>query len=208
MERTPGIVWIGMVVFLIAANGCGDGASNAPTASISVGQQTAASSSAKPAVGETPVSTVAAFLEAVRSGNREAAQQLLTPLAVRKTKEHNLNFSPPGSETATFQIGTVNTTGQGAAQVASVWTDLDQSGNPRPERITWILKQSGDLWRISGMAAEVGSDQPPIVIDFEQPDELVRRQQVAAEPAQPAQASLPDRQATRPEDPFRQSTPR
>lgn len=112
---------------------------------------------------------------------------MLTPLAVLKTEEHNLNFSPPGSDTATFQVGQAKPVGQGIAHVGSRWTDLDENGNPRPENITWTVKQDGSVWRISGMIAELGPGQPPIAINFEQPDELLRRQEQVASQAETAE---------------------
>ena len=199
MERKiSAVVVLAGLVFVMS--GCGDGSTDAPTAAISSQQQTAAPKA------DSPQDAVQSFLEAVRRGDRETARGMLTPLAIQKTEEHNLNFSPPGSETATFQIGDVQRVENRTAHVASVWNDLDENGNPRPEQITWVVKQDGSGWRISGMIAEIGPGQPPAVFNFEQPDELLRRQDRVAE--EPQTRDLPDRQASLPEDPFQQASPK
>jgi len=143
------------------------------------------------------------FLNAVRLGNTETASSLLTPLALQRTREMELNFSPPGSSTAKFSVGGVELIDSQRAIVRSVWTDLDADGKPSSEQITWALKQADGRWRISGMAAEVGENQPPVVMDFENPGELAgSRQAASASENAPRQAN---RQA---KDPFQQTAPR
>ncbi|MBN1851989.1 MAG: hypothetical protein JW829_04665 [Pirellulales bacterium] len=192
---------IGIIGFLLIVPGCGDGTGHAPTASISSQQQTATPDVSSSQ--ESPQGAVIAFLGAVRRGDRDIARGMLTPLAIQKTEECNLHFAPPGSDTAEFQVGKARMVEPGLAHVSSVWTDSDENGQPRPENITWTVKKTGSVWRISGMIAEMGYSQPPIVINFEQPDELIRRQEMANAEAEAIEA----RQAKRPEDPF-QATPR
>lgn len=139
------------------------------------------------------------FLEAVRLGNTEAASKLLTPLALQRTRELDLNISPPGSATAKFSVGELEMIDPQRAIVRSVWTDLDADGKPSSEKITWALKQTGGHWQISGMAADVGENQPPVVVDFENPGEL------AGSNSAPPTAEKTPRQA---KDPFQKTIPR
>jgi len=145
------------------------------------------------------------FLEAVRNGDTEQASAQLTPLALQRTREMDLNFSPPGSKTARFRVGAIEMIDTDKAVVESVWTDVDADGQPNDEKITWALKLSESRWRISGMAAELGPDQPPVVMDFENPGQLIAPQKggaSASDSTSPRQASQPSR------DPFQPSLPR
>src|SRR5690606_20230880 len=119
--------------------------------------------------------------------------------------EYDLKIAPPGSDTASFSIGPVEKIDEDKAVVESTWSDVDVDGNPSEEKITWALKLGDGQWRISGMAAEIGPDQPPVVMDFENPGQMAgpsgQGGSTAPDISTPRQASQP------PQDPFR-STPR
>ncbi len=67
-------------------------------------------------------------------------------------------------------------------QVGTDWTDLDIDGQPRTDRIVWMLRQEEtDGWRISGMATRVFPDMAPIILNFEDPIDMLRKQQQAEE---------------------------
>jgi hypothetical protein len=161
-----------------------------------------------------PVGRVAyEFLDAVRRGDTAAASARLTPLALKRTSELDLNFSPPGSPTATFQVGEVEIIEADKAVVESVWTDRDADGKPNEESIIWALRLTEGQWRISGMAAELGEGQPSVVIDFENPDAFVQQPpkanapggQPAAGAGQKSKSGPSDRTAG---DPFQQPVSR
>ena len=138
------------------------------------------------------------FLEAVRCGDTDSASVRLTPLALKRTSELDLNFSPPGSPTAKFSIGRVEMIESDKAVVESTWSDLDADGQPNVEKITWALKLTDAEWRISGMAAEIGPDLPPVVMDFENPGQIASTTKSTTQPTgTPLQASQPR------QDPFR-----
>lgn len=183
--------------FTIAWVGCGK--------SDNLGVPTAATASS--AAGRVPSNPVAQvvheFLEAVRIGNTDGASRLLTPLALQRTSEMDLNFSPPGSNTAQFRVGEVEMIDDQRALVRCVWSDLDADGKPSSEQITWALKLAEGQWRISGMAAELGNDQPPMVMDFENPGDLL-------EPGAPASAvrDSPRQASQAAQDPFQQPVSR
>lgn len=144
------------------------------------------------------VQVVQEFLEAVRQGNTESASSRLTPLALKRTSELDLNFSPPGSPTARFTVGQAELVEADKAVVESTWTDLDADGKPQQEQIIWALKLAAGEWRISGMAAELGAGQPPLVMDFENPEQLAPIASSSGnETETPRQAAQPR------QDPFR-----
>jgi len=147
------------------------------------------------------------FLDAIRSGDTQVSSSRLTPLALQRITEDDMIFAPPASEMARFKVGQVQMYAADKAFVESVWTDVDADGVPTDERMTWALKLTDGQWRISGMAAQMGPDQPPVLIDFENPGQLLNSpQQKAAAPPQPQQQepNPSPRQASQPtQDPFR-----
>ena len=190
-----------LFVLSIPCTGCGKaGDSGTESSGTPVGS---ASANAGNGSAASVSQVVQDFLEAVRLGNTEAASGLLTPLALQRTREMDLNFSPPGSSTAKFSVGEVELIDSQRAIVHSVWTDLDADGKPGSEQITWALKQTDSKWRISGMAAEVGENQPPVVMDFENPGALAGSNQTAS-----TSANAPRQANSQAKDPFQQTNPR
>lgn len=170
--------------------------------SVGCGSQDTPGSTAGGPVPRDPVGRVVyAFLEAVRCGDTETSSSQLTPLALERTNELDLNFSPPGSPTAQFRVGAVEMIDAEKAVVECTWTDQDADGVPRDEKITWALKLNAGAWRISGMAADIGPEQPPVVMDFENPGQLPSRSNTPA--AQPQRGDTPLQAAQPPQDPFR-----
>jgi hypothetical protein len=130
--------------------------------------------------GGGPDQVVHKFLEAVRVGDQDEASRLLTPLACKRTAEMDMVVAPPGSAAARFEIVSTRDNGQ-TAGVTADWTDLDASGQPHTDRIEWLLRHEADGWRISGMATKVFADEEPIVLNFEDPAEMLAKQQQAEE---------------------------
>ncbi len=120
------------------------------------------------------------FLEAVRTGDDQRAAALLTPLARQRTAEMQMVVAPPGSDTAKFEVCEVRLVDFGA-EVATNWTDLDTDGRRHTDRILWRLRKEPDGWRIAGMASQVFPGEPEIVLNFEDPAEMLRKQQQAEE---------------------------
>ena len=189
--------WAACALLLGSLVGCSSGSGDAPTASMDGD----APSKAVEVVSKTPAEAVQSFLEAVRLGNDDVAGLMLTKLAQQKTAEMEMVVAPPGSDTATFTLGKVEMIGTDGAQVDSEWTDLDQEGNKRTDYITWILRQENEQWRIAGMATKIFQDQDPVVLNFENPQEMLDKQQAAEEEAM-QRANDQSKEARKPEDPF------
>jgi hypothetical protein len=199
-----------LVLFAVALSvtgwtGCGQGDDPTETSNDegrASGGQGSTTTAAAGASSDRAARVVNQFLEAVRLGHTDNASHLLTPLALKRTSELELSFSPPGSDTARFAVGEVELVDQSRAIVRSIWTDLDADGRPSDEHITWALKLNDGRWRVSGMAAEIGPGQPPVVIDFENPQDLIH-----PEPTKTA-TKEPLRQASKQtRDPFQQTSP-
>jgi hypothetical protein len=145
---------------LVVTVGCG-GSQTGPTAAATPG-----TSGASPA---DPIAKVVfEFFDAVRLGRTAEANQRLTPLALERITQLEMNIAPPGSATASFQVGTVTKRENDHALVSLVWSDVDADGKPYNEPILCELRDvGGGQWRICGMAQDLGPGQPPMVLDFE-----------------------------------------
>jgi hypothetical protein len=166
LVRTFG--WAALVIAGLTLLGCGGGSSGGG----SVEATTTADGG--------PEAAISQFLAAVKNGDDAKASSLLTDVARQKTKEHEIVVAPPGSETASFKVLESEVEGS-AAQVGADWTDLDANGSPRTDRVVWMLKKQADAWRISGMATRIFPDMPPVVLNFEDPEDMMAKQQAAEE---------------------------
>lgn len=153
---------IGLALF---AGGCGTGSGASGTSS---------------AAQQDPNTVMADFLNAIRQGDDGKASALLTKLARQKAEEMEMVVAPPGSETAKFKVLEVEIEGD-EAQVGTDWTDLDSDGNPRTDRIVWLMRKESGGWRIHGMATRIFADLEPIILNFEDPVDMLRKQQQAEE---------------------------
>jgi hypothetical protein len=131
-----------------------------------------------------PDRAVAQFLEAVKAGNDAVAGSMLTKLARQKTTEMQLVVAPPGSATAVYQVGEVEFIGSEGAHVASTWTDIAEDGKPHTDTIVWILRRDTEGWRIAGMGTRIFEDQGPLLLNFEDPEDMIRKQRLAEEEMQ------------------------
>jgi hypothetical protein len=73
-------------------------------------------------------------------------------------------------------VGEVEMIGEEGAHVASFWSDIDAEGNKHTDTIIWMVRKEGDDWRIAGMATRLSEDQPAVVLNFEEPEEMLERQ--------------------------------
>ena len=177
-----------LVVLALGMFGCGKSAGTggpAPEAT----QATAASNAA--AADDGPAASIGKFLDAVRTGNDEKATQMLSATARAKLAESGARRSvtPPASDTAKFEVGKVEYVGEDGARVACTWTDLDENGKPRSDNALWVLRHEADGWRVAGVAAEIFKGEPPLLLNFEDPADMAKKQEwLRAEVARRAQA--------------------
>lgn len=165
-----------------------------------------ATNAAREPVASAPDQAVQWFLEAVKRGDDATAGLLLTPLARETTHEVGMVVAPPGSDTASFQVGDVEPLDGNTARVASSWTDTAPDGQSQTDEIEWLVRQSEGRWRIAGMTAKVFGDRPPIELNFEDREALVQQRRMVEEEAV-RRTAPPAKQASKPSDPF-QSGPR
>jgi hypothetical protein len=122
-----------------------------------------------------PKLTVYHFLDALRKGDDEKANSLLTPLAREKTAAMDYRLTPTASDNARFTIDSVDYVGDDGARVAMTWTDVDGAGNPTSDKAVWVLRKEAEGWRVVGTAAIFFPGEEPVVLNFENPAEVKKK---------------------------------
>lgn len=166
----------------------------ASTAALSP-EEAAAAAQLKEVTGA-PDAAVREFLSAVQVGDEERAGLMLTDLARQKTREHDLLVAPPGSPTAKFSVTEFEfvTPDEAGAHVASTWTDFDENGQPHTDKIVWVVRKESYGWRIAGMVTVLYEGSEPLVLNFEDPEDMLRKQELAQKELERL-SETPERQA-------------
>lgn len=183
--------WIAVLACALLTAGCNQSTETPPTGTAGPAAHPDAASAVANNTDPTivaqtndPASAVHQWLDAVRTGDDVKATAMLTIQAQQKAAEQNRSVRPPASDTARFQVGAVEYVGEDGARVASSWTDLDESGAPQTDEALWVLRKEAAGWRIAGVAATIFEGEPPLLLNFEDPDEMARKQQWAREEIQ------------------------
>jgi hypothetical protein len=169
--------WTVLAGLMIGIAGCGQSGSNAPGTVASGGN-------AVPTAGpksDGPDRAVFEFLEAVRTGNDDKAAKMLTPLARQKVAEQHLVVAPQGTDTARFEVGAVQLLAPDGARVSVKWSDLDENGKRRTDEVLWMLRRVNEGWRVAGVAAPVFEGEPPLLLNFEDPADMIEKQKMVRE---------------------------
>jgi len=160
----PAIVTAAVVGLALLAAGCGSPGGGDPAAAAR--------------------ESIVRFLDAMKRGDEAAARGLLTSVARTKTDEMGVSVAPPVSETTSYAVGEcemVSQTGD-LAHVATTWTDVDGEGAKTSENVVWVVRLDPEGWRVVGMAMRVFDDLPPLLLNFEDPEDmLAKNEMVAAE---------------------------
>jgi hypothetical protein len=174
MRKLAWTLVIGSITFTTACS------KSEPTANNAAGTATMASNTqapiaqqlAAPATNETvitpPAEVVAQFLDSLRRGDEVTTAQLLTVQAREEVKKHNLEVAPPGSPTATFQIGETREVEADRALVESIWTEPAVEGQEAIKTgVVFDVRKEQNGWRLAGMVIDMGANSEAIVVDFE-----------------------------------------
>ena len=127
--------------------------------------------------------TVTTFLEAIKRGDEQSALGMLTDVARAKTQELGLSVAPPVKDTATYRVGECEAVGgtDDIVHVATSWTDTDAEGFTTTDDVIWVCRLDPEGWRVVGMAMRIFPDMPPLLLDFEDPEDMLAKQQLVAE---------------------------
>ncbi|MFP6658958.1 MAG: hypothetical protein VB853_12315 [Pirellulales bacterium] len=188
LTAMTGLALLSAVIF----SGCGSDSSSTQTAD---GKLRESSLEVQPPAAQ----MIAEYLEAVRQGDAEAVNRLLTSTARRKTSEMNIAVAPPGSDTAEYQVGSVTAAGDSGRtlHVQSRWADFNQNNEKEVYDITWIVRQEAEGWRVAGMMGEFIPGEPTMVFNFENPQEVIRQQDYAKDQLHPETSEPRQAQASK-----------
>jgi hypothetical protein len=171
-----------LALLVTFAVGCNPPSGSAPATTEQTSQPAATPSSLPNSPpSDAPDKAVYSFLEAVRTGNDQQAAKMLTPMALQKTSEMQMEVAPTSSPTAKFNVGQTvyREANSDGAYVDSTWTDkIDDEGHTRTDAITWVLRRETEGWRIAGMVTKVFPDRPPLILNFEDPEDMMRKQEL------------------------------
>lgn len=126
---------------------------------------------------DAPAAACYEFLEALRTGNDEKAVQMLSNTAREKAAALGRSVTPPASDTAKFTLGKVESVSEDGARVESTWTDVDDDGQSHSDKAIWALRREQQGWRIVGVAATIFPGEPPLLLNFEDPEDMIKKQQ-------------------------------
>lgn len=121
--------------------------------------------------------TVATFLDSIRRGDEATANMMLTPLARAEISQTQYVIARIGSPEGTFKIGRTGFPypDQNVALVECQWNE--PASKTQAEVVMDIVcevRKEDEGWRISGMAVTVVGENEPLVIDFEDRNQLQR----------------------------------
>jgi hypothetical protein len=170
---------VASAVLAVLISGCGKSAgpgnsSRAPSGSNASGTNAVAETGRS---SDSPAAAVGVFLEALRTGNDDTAAKMLSAVAREKTASLNRNVTPPASDTARFVVGKVDYINDDGARVACTWTDIDEDGQPKTDNAIWVLRREEEGWRVVGLAAQIFPGEAPLLLNFEDPEDMFRKQQ-------------------------------
>jgi hypothetical protein len=162
---------IAIVLMLIGTGmpvGCGgkadpEGTSNATASNRSTPVSTGAST-------VPPNEIVAMFSDSIRRGDKETTIKLITLAAREEIQRRGMTIDPPGSPESSYKIGEVRFLDQDrdAAYVESIWIEPGTNGQPNVEtEVVWAVQLEPEGWRISGLAIDMGPNEQPTLVDFE-----------------------------------------
>jgi len=135
------------------------------------------------AATEPAKAAVVRFLDAMKQGDEAAACGMLTGVARAKTQELGISVAPPVADTATYTIRECEMVSEtnDLAHVATTWADVDETGASTTENIVWAVRLDPEGWRVVGMAMKIFEDMPPLLLNFEDPQDMVAKQEMVAQ---------------------------
>ncbi|MCE9630341.1 MAG: hypothetical protein K8S94_06450 [Planctomycetia bacterium] len=158
-----GSAWFALCCLSVAASGC--------------------SSSLTGSSGTEPAkASVVKFLDAMKRGDETVARDMLTRVARVKTEELGVSVAPPVGDTAAYTVRECEMVSEtnDLAHVATTWSDIDETGATTSENIIWAVRLDPEGWRVVGMAMKIFEDMPPLLLNFEDPQDMLAKQEMVA----------------------------
>ncbi len=170
MRHSLSVLMLG--VACLGFSGCGNSDEAAPVATVT----------APPAQ---PEEILQQFLTSVKAGEKDKAENLLTTLAREKTAAEGIGIGNLSNAGVSFEIQGVQPLvmpdGKEAAHVSCVFTEKQADGKTESHNIIWAMRKETDGWRVAGMAWTPFPGEPPVLMNFEDPADMLRKQELLAE---------------------------
>ncbi|MDO4557697.1 MAG: hypothetical protein Q4C47_01890 [Planctomycetia bacterium] len=126
----------------------------------------------------TPESAVTFLMNAIRRGDGDAVDEVLSDLARKNLRRTRIDLGIPGGAGMTFVIGRVDRPGENGAQVECTITE-HTSGVSGSRYCRWMVRQEPVRgWRITGVSVPVRTgdlSENVVPLDFEQMEETLLR---------------------------------
>lgn len=152
-----------------------------------------------------PKQVVTALIEAMKSGDKEAKEALLTIKAREETAKHEMPVAADAMPNTEYQVAepAFLEKNPNGAHVQCLLTETLSDGTTQDYEIVWVLRREPDRgWRIAGMAVELMPGAPKQFLNFEDPLDMQKKMDEAAAatemPTEGAEAPVNQAQATEP----------
>ena len=179
LERTLlGLFGAALIIGCGSSDSTSEPAAQSPATSEGPSVVVADPSQPSPGGVHPPRHVVASFYDALRAGDNATIAALLTDRAREETARSGLGIQSQASSSLAYEIGETQFVTEGGAHVMSLWKEADQSGDQVITEVVWVLRKQPLGWRISGMATPVMEDQPPLLFNFEDPEDMLRKKAV------------------------------
>ena len=124
-----------------------------------------------------PAEVVASFYQALRDGDDDAIESLLTDRARDETAKSGLAIESQASDSLKYTIGETDfvTDELDGAHVMSLWSEPGPDGTLFSTQVVWVLRRQQNGWKISGMATPVEEGQLPLLFNFEDPEDMMQK---------------------------------
>jgi hypothetical protein len=181
------LLFAGLWVAALSLAGCGGGGDAPKQEKSKDGDKAAALQPAEKTLDINPDSTpdqvVTGLIEAMKSGDKEAKEALLTTKAREETAKHNMPVHTMAMPNTRFQVGKPKflERNPNGAHVSSILTETFEDGSTQDHKIVWVLRREPENgWRIAGMAVELLPATPPQFLNFEDPLDMQKKMDEAA----------------------------
>ena len=135
-----------------------------------------------------PDEVISAFLEARRGGDPQTTSALLTSTARAATAKHKIDVNGEALPDLQFQFAKPKylKNNPKVAHVSSIWTEILPDGTKASYEVVWVLRKEAIGWRVAGFAAELTPGSEPQFLNFEDPEDMMKKQQEAVAAAEQA----------------------
>lgn len=126
-----------------------------------------------------PAEAVVQFYEALRRGSDVTLAALLTDRAREETAKSGLGIQSQASESLSYQISETDYVSErmDGAHVRTLWLEPNPEGQMTATEVIWVLRKQNNGWKISGMATPVVEGELPLLFNFEEPEDMLRKKE-------------------------------